>query len=76
MSQQLCLFGIKPKCHFHKHCLLELYWALQRGCVYVLVKPSHLGLQPERRCNGTDLQNWTESGFTFVDRKGPAVLSH
>ena len=44
--------------------------------VRLCVKPSHLGLQPERRCNGTDLQNWTESGFTFVDRKGPAVLSH
>ena len=36
MNQRLCLFGVKPKCHFHKHCLLELYWALQRGCVYVL----------------------------------------
>lgn len=36
MTNQLCLFGIKPKCHFQKHALYEIYLQLQSGCTAIL----------------------------------------
>ena len=36
MGCSMCLFGVKPKCHFQKHTLLEIYWQLQQGCLYVM----------------------------------------
>jgi hypothetical protein len=33
--EQLCLFAVKPKLHFQKHTLLEIYWQLQSGCTSI-----------------------------------------
>ena len=36
MEHKLCLFGLKPKCHFQKHTLLEIYLQLEAGSTSIL----------------------------------------
>ena len=36
MNAGLCLFGLKPKMHFQKHLLLEIYDQLQQGCASIV----------------------------------------
>ena len=34
-EEKLCLFAVKPKLHFQKHTLLEIYLQLQAGCTSI-----------------------------------------